>query len=411
MSQNDHNIANANGATVRADINSALQALASNNGGSSAPSTTYPNQWWFDTTNDILKIRDEANANWVNAFSLVGTTWVPYSNGSVLGTLANLTASGIGSNLVMSAGKNWQGALTSISSGSVDFATSGNAVSVSGTATANSLGTTQAGFIGVIHYAVALTVTHNATSRILNNNGANIPAAVGDVEIVLSLGSGNYRTVAYTKADGTQLGGPQVLAKTANYTVTDADRGALIRFSGLGADVTLSLPAASGRSGFFFYLANDDTALNPWGVVVDPNSTELLDGISTRRAGAQARLMIICDGTGWRTAAGRWRFISAAQTLTVGGSLTLAHGLGVRPAKVKCYYKCATADLNYSVGDYLEVPAFFPEANMGGASIVPDATNLNIRIGDIAGWIPNKTTGAAGSATAARWNMIYVAED
>lgn len=204
MSQNDFTIANANGATVRADINSAFQALASNNGGSSAPSTTFANQWWFDTANDLLKIRDEANANWVNVASLVGTTWIPYSNGSVLGTLANINASSIGSNLVMSA-KHVAFASTSVSSGTPDFATSGNVVTLSSTATANTLGTVQAGFIGVIHYGVAITITHNGTSRILPT-AANIATAVGDVEIVLSLGSGNWRTISYMRADGTAVG-------------------------------------------------------------------------------------------------------------------------------------------------------------------------------------------------------------
>jgi hypothetical protein len=204
MSQNDMSLANANGATFRADVNSALQALASNNGGSSAPSTTYANQWWFDTGSDILKIRDEANANWVNVASLVGTTWIPYSNGSVLGTLANIDYSSIGQNLTMNA-KHVAFASSSISSGTPNFATAGNVVSVTSTATANTLGTVQAGFIGVLHYAVAITLTHNATSRILPT-AANITTASGDVEIVLSLGSGNWRTIAYMRADGTAVG-------------------------------------------------------------------------------------------------------------------------------------------------------------------------------------------------------------
>jgi len=204
MSQNDFSLANANGATFRADVNSAFQAIASCSSGSSAPGTTYNNQWWFDTTNDILKIRDEANANWVNVASLVGTTWIPYSNGAVLGTLANENASAIAANLTMNA-KHVAFASSTVSSGTPNFATAGNVVSLTSTATANTLGTVQAGFIGVIHYAIAITLTHNGTSRILVT-GANITTASGDVEIVLSLGSGNWRTIAYMRADGTAVG-------------------------------------------------------------------------------------------------------------------------------------------------------------------------------------------------------------
>ena len=55
------NIANQGFPATRADLNNALQALASNSSGTSAPSTTFANQWWYDTTNNILYLRNEAN--------------------------------------------------------------------------------------------------------------------------------------------------------------------------------------------------------------------------------------------------------------------------------------------------------------------------------------------------------------
>jgi hypothetical protein len=60
-------IANGSGAAVRADINLALQALASNSSGSTAPSTTYAYQLWVDTSgaSPILKIRNAANSGWI----------------------------------------------------------------------------------------------------------------------------------------------------------------------------------------------------------------------------------------------------------------------------------------------------------------------------------------------------------
>jgi len=65
MSQNDFNIANQGFPSFRADLNDALQALASNNAGAAEPSTTYANQWWYDTTASLLKLRNEANTDWV----------------------------------------------------------------------------------------------------------------------------------------------------------------------------------------------------------------------------------------------------------------------------------------------------------------------------------------------------------
>jgi len=70
MSQHDFSIANQTASSARADINSGLQALASNSSGSSAPSTTYANQWWYDSTNDILKIRNEADTAWINVATI-----------------------------------------------------------------------------------------------------------------------------------------------------------------------------------------------------------------------------------------------------------------------------------------------------------------------------------------------------
>jgi hypothetical protein len=89
MSQNDFVVANGSGATVRADINSALQALASSSSGATAPSLTYQFQPWFDTTTNILKIRNLANTAWVNVASLVGTVWRLYEQGTLLLDRAN----------------------------------------------------------------------------------------------------------------------------------------------------------------------------------------------------------------------------------------------------------------------------------------------------------------------------------
>ena len=61
MSQNDFTIANQTFPNTRADINSALQALASNNSGTSAPSTQFANQFWYNSTTNILYIRNEGN--------------------------------------------------------------------------------------------------------------------------------------------------------------------------------------------------------------------------------------------------------------------------------------------------------------------------------------------------------------
>jgi hypothetical protein len=70
MSQNDFTLANQSFPSFRADLNSALQALASNNSGTSAPSTTFANMWWYDSANNILYIRNEDNDAWIQFATL-----------------------------------------------------------------------------------------------------------------------------------------------------------------------------------------------------------------------------------------------------------------------------------------------------------------------------------------------------
>lgn len=72
MAQHDYVIANQSGASFRADLNNGLAAIVSNNSGASAPSTTFAFQWWADTTNNLLKMRNAANDGWITIRQLDG---------------------------------------------------------------------------------------------------------------------------------------------------------------------------------------------------------------------------------------------------------------------------------------------------------------------------------------------------
>ena len=61
----DYDIANAVGATFRADLNTCLGDVQSLNSGSSAPSTTVAYKIWADTSNNLLKIRNSSNNGWL----------------------------------------------------------------------------------------------------------------------------------------------------------------------------------------------------------------------------------------------------------------------------------------------------------------------------------------------------------
>jgi hypothetical protein len=82
MAQHDYVIANASGATVRADINSALSAIQTLNSGTSEPSSTASGMLWLDTTGGApyaLKVRDAGNNHWLTLASVTD----PGSDGNI----------------------------------------------------------------------------------------------------------------------------------------------------------------------------------------------------------------------------------------------------------------------------------------------------------------------------------------
>ena len=65
MATHDYVIDNQSAPAFRADLNNALLAIVSQNSGSSAPAATFANMLWYDTANNQIKKRNEANSAWV----------------------------------------------------------------------------------------------------------------------------------------------------------------------------------------------------------------------------------------------------------------------------------------------------------------------------------------------------------
>ena len=83
MSQVSFTIVNDTFPNTRTAINAAIQALASNNSGTAAPSTTYAGMFWYDTTNALVKMRDSANSNWITLWALGTTDEIKLSSGKL----------------------------------------------------------------------------------------------------------------------------------------------------------------------------------------------------------------------------------------------------------------------------------------------------------------------------------------
>ena len=70
MAEHDYVIDNDSASAARADINSALLAIVSNNSKATAPTTTFAWMWWNDTTANILKMRNSTNSAWISIGTL-----------------------------------------------------------------------------------------------------------------------------------------------------------------------------------------------------------------------------------------------------------------------------------------------------------------------------------------------------
>jgi len=66
MAQHDYVINNQTFPSYRNDHNNSLSAIVSNNSGATAPSTTYAYMWWYDTTTNILKVRNADDDAWIS---------------------------------------------------------------------------------------------------------------------------------------------------------------------------------------------------------------------------------------------------------------------------------------------------------------------------------------------------------
>lgn len=178
----------------------------------------------------------------------------------------------------------------------------GNYINITGTTTITGLGTLGAGKLRFVTFTGILTLTHNATSLILPG-GANITTAAGDAAIFVSLGSGNWKCIAYTEAaggtpgtlpvsqggtgattlteNGVLLGdGTSPVAATAEGatgTVLKGNTGAAPTFDAvdLTTDVTGILPVANGGTNAATTVAGFDSLTTQGADIASATTTDL----------------------------------------------------------------------------------------------------------------------------------------
>jgi hypothetical protein len=123
LSQHDLSIANQGFPAFRSDLNDALQALGTQSSGATAPSTTFANMKWYDTANNVLKMRNEDNDAWISLLTLDQTTDAVTKIGAYV--LANLAQLGTAQSF-SAAQRGTISALTDGSTITPDFAVANN---------------------------------------------------------------------------------------------------------------------------------------------------------------------------------------------------------------------------------------------------------------------------------------------
>lgn len=112
-------------------------------------------------------------------------------------------------------------------------------------------------------------------------------------------------------------------ASAASDSVVLANRASTRIYSSSGAVTCSLLAASSAGSGFFINISNQGTGV----VTIDPNSTETVDGASTKDINPGESATLVCDGVKWVTIGyGRstvFQFTKLVLDITAGGTLTL----------------------------------------------------------------------------------------
>jgi hypothetical protein len=148
-----------------------------------------------------------------------------------------------------------------------------------------------------------------------------------------------------------------------------------------------------------------------YGVVVDGNASETIDGATTRKTYLNGPITIVCDGSNWYTKAGKWRYRSTELSYSVGVTAAgLAHGLGVRPTLVWCEAIAQANVDNFATGDVTGIPnGANADSGSYGICIRPTATSIEYTVADL-GLLAVDPTGSINPLTTANWKLRIYAE-
>lgn len=195
---------------------------------------------------------------------------------------------------------NWNGTVTLASAGTVGIGVAAsNDIIISGTTTITSFDGAAQGATRKVRFTGALTLTHNAVIVLPGN--ANITTAANDCAQFTSLGGGNWICDWYKKADGKAVVAPAGMsvirsARVSNAILGTADNGTLIDITSGTFTQTVTAAAALGN-GWFCWIRNSGAG----DITLDPNASELIDGIPSYVMYPGECRLIQCDGSAFNS--------------------------------------------------------------------------------------------------------------
>lgn len=109
-----------------------------------------------------------------------------------------------------------------------------------------------------------------------------------------------------------------------------------------------------------------------------------------------------------RISALEFAFVSANQTWAIGGTISLAHGLGSRPLRTALEAECVTADVGYSVGSVVDLGSsscLVSGANNYGFTVVMNSTFMGVYIAAQGLAVIHQSTKAVTAMTPGSWRL------
>lgn len=323
-------------------MNNALDTLATKQSGSSAPTGPALGWNWLDTSvanQATWKVYD--GTSWVSVGTIDETNhrWVPVVGG---GTATVPSAS-----------------TTDLWDATNNKNHSANVI-ISGVVTITGLGSTVAvGALVFITFSGVLTLTHDATNLVLPT-GANITTAVGDTCIAICKASGQYRILAYQKADGSPL-------------LTSGTIGGSFAFTGVISPSALAAQADD-------YAPTGNATATVWRLSTSASANRVITGIA---GGSSGRILILQNVN----SAGAGNITLAAQNTSsaAGNRLAAPADILVRPGEGRTLIYDNTAGRWSLNSQILQAPTVQKFTSGTGATYTPSTGVVRIRVRMVGG--------------------------